>query len=208
MEDKYQTISQNYRIQTKIKECKFIASIANVQSDTAAEEFIEETSAEYADATHNVYAFKVGLGDQAVTRANDDGEPAGSSGPPVLQAIEGAGITNAVIVVTRYFGGEKHGIGGLIRAYGGVARDVIQKAGIEERERYLVVEIAVPYDLVGEVINNLESRKSKIEDIGYNNQGAKIIAALKPSLITTLKEEVVDITSGQAEYKEVEESFI
>ncbi|MCK8825240.1 YigZ family protein [Fuchsiella alkaliacetigena] len=207
MADQYQTVAKNYRIRNKIKKCKFITSIANVNTVEAAEDFIAEVSAEFADATHNVYAFKVGLGDQAVKRANDDGEPAGSSGPPILQAIEGEEITNVAIVVTRYFGGVKHGIGGLIRAYGKCGREVINAAKVIQKKRYLTVGISVPYDDLGQVINDLEGYSAQIKDTVYSNQAAEVIAALQPSIIKKCKEEISEATGGRAQFKKIKENF-
>ena len=207
MADQYQTIAKDYRIRSKIKKCKFITSIANVNNVEVAEDFIAEISAEFADATHNVYAFKVGLGDQAVKRANDDGEPAGSSGPPILQAIEGEGITNVAIVVTRYFGGVKHGIGGLIRAYGNCGREVIKATKVIQKKRYLTVGISISYDDLGQVVNSLEGYSAQIKDTVYNNQGAEVIAALQPSVIKRCKKEISEATGGRARFREIREVF-
>ncbi|SDC64767.1 MULTISPECIES: IMPACT family protein [unclassified Candidatus Frackibacter] len=207
MSDNYKTIAKDYRIQRTIKKCKFITSAANVKSVKEAEDFINKVSEEFADATHNVYAFKIGLGDQAIKRANDDGEPAGSSGPPVLKAIEGEEVINIVIVVTRYFGGVKHGIGGLIRAYGQSGREVIREAGIIEKERYLTIGISVSYDAMGQVINDLSGKQGKVKDTNYTNDGVEIIAAMKPSYLEAFKDRMVEATRGQARFRTIGEEF-
>lgn len=206
--DNYKTIAQNTRIQRKIKKCKFITSIKNVTKVTEAEDFITEISEEFADATHNVYAFKVGLEDEAITRSSDDGEPSGSSGPPALKAIEGRGITNAVVVVTRYFGGVKHGVGGLIRAYGDSVREAIDEAGIVKKIRYIRLAIAVSYDMMGQVINDLEGSQAKVENTEYTNDGVRIIAVMKPSAINSFKARIKEETKGEAEFEELEEVFV
>ncbi len=182
MPDTYKTIAKDLRIENKIKDCKFITSIKRVSSLEEAQGFIREISEEFSDATHNVYAFKVGLGDRAIKGCSDDGEPAGSSGPPSLQAVEGEGVTNVALVVTRYYGGTKHGVGGLIRAYGGEAREVIRGAGIIEKVRYIEISILVSYDNMGGVINDLEGNQGEISNIDYNNEGVVIKAYNKACL--------------------------
>ena len=206
--DSYKTIDQATRIQRKIKKCKFITSIKNVTSVEEAEEFIAKISAEFSDATHNVYAFKVGLEDQAVTRSSDDGEPSGSSGPPALKAIRGEGLTNTVVVVTRYFGGIKHGVGGLIRAYGDSVREAIAAAGVVEKTRYIKLVIKVSYNLMGRVINDLEGSQAQIENTEYTNNGVRIIAVMQPSRIASFKNRISEETKGEAEFKQLEEVFV
>lgn len=207
MQDKYKTIAENYRVQLKIDKCTFVVSAANVQTVKGAEDFIARVAEEFPDVKHNdVYAFRIGLGSNSIEKASDAGEPAGSAGPPLLQAINGAEITNVVIVVTRYFGG-KHGIGGLIRAYGKCGREVIKEAGVIEKERHLTIGIGVPYDSMGKVINDLEGHHGKIKDTKYTNDGAEVIAVMKPSYLEEFKDRITEITGGQAEFRQLEEEF-
>lgn len=207
MKDKYKTIAQDYRVQLKIEKCTFVTSAANVRTIEEVENFIDRIAEEFPDVRHNdVYAFKIGIGENATARASDAGEPAGSAGPPILQAIEGEDITNVVIVVTRYFGG-KHGIGGLIRAYGKCGREVIKEAGVVEKERYLTIGIKVPYDLMGGVINDLEGHQGEIKDTKYANEGVKIIAEMKPSYVEGFKDRITEVTRGQASFQELREEF-
>ncbi|MDD6154727.1 MAG: YigZ family protein [Eubacteriales bacterium] len=120
-----------------IEKSKFIAHAMPVYSREEAEEFIDAIREEYRDATHNVPAFIVGKhGEQKWS--SDDGEPGGSAGAPVLNILESKHIVDAAIVVTRYFGGIKLGVGGLVRAYSGVAEEAVQDAGLAE-----LVEVAV-----------------------------------------------------------------
>ncbi|MGM0368784.1 MAG: IMPACT family protein [Bacillota bacterium] len=202
------TIARDFRIQRKIKKCKFITSIKNVTTVARAEKFIAEISEEFADATHNVYAFKVGLEDEAITRSSDDGEPSGSSGPPALQAIEGEKLTNVAVVVTRYFGGVKHGVGGLIRAYGGSVREVIKEAGIAEKNRYIKLAIEVSYNMMGQVINDLDGSSASVNNTEYSNDGVKIIAVMSPSKIAPFKNRISEETRGEAEFRQLGEEFV
>ncbi len=207
MIDQYQTIAKDIRLETKIKKCKFITSIKNITQVSEAEEFIESISEKFSDATHNVYAFKVGIGDLATTRCSDDGEPAGSSGPPALQAIEGEEITNVAVVITRYFGGIKHGVGGLIRSYGGSVRSAIKEAGVISKVRYVSLGVKVPYDRMGEVINDLEGHQGEVKTVQYHNDNAEVIALMKPSYIEAFKERVTNATRGAVEFVERGEEF-
>ncbi|MEC9489099.1 MAG: YigZ family protein, partial [Halanaerobium sp.] len=163
---------------------------------------------EFPDATHNVSAYKVGWGDGAIKLADDDGEPAGSSGPPVLQAIEGFGVTNTVVVVTRYFGGTKLGIGGLIRAYGQTASLGLEEAGKVEKRKRLTVSIKIDYQGLGAVINLIEGTQGEIIDTKYDNEGAAVHAYITPSFLNKLKKQVRGSTRGRGRVEVIAENFI
>ena len=156
------TPNKKMQIINKVKDSKFYGSISNVSTRDEAENFIEEIKNKFSDATHNVSAFRIGIGDEALEYSDDDGEPAGSSGPPVLEAIKGENLTNAVIVITRYFGGTKLGIGGLIRAYGNTARIAINKSGKKRLLLYYKVTIKGDYNLVGTIMAQVESFSNNI----------------------------------------------
>ena len=121
----------------------FLSHAAPVRTEEEALAFVKARKKEFSDATHNVWAFR--LGADTVARYSDDGEPQGSSGMPTLEAIRHTGATDAVVVVTRYFGGTLLGVGGLIRAYSSAARLALEDAGIITYERYAVLSLAVSY---------------------------------------------------------------
>lgn len=125
----YKTVGGEAEATQTIERSRFIAHVKPVGSREEAEEYIAQIRAAYRDATHNVPAMV--LGDKAqIQWASDDGEPQGTSGAPMVQLMVGEGLTNLVIVVTRYFGGIKLGTGGLVRAYSSSARLAIEAAGI------------------------------------------------------------------------------
>ena len=125
----YKTVRTEASVPQTIERSRFIAHIKPVESREEAEDFIARIRAQYRDATHNVPAMV--LGDKAqIQWASDDGEPQGTSGAPMVQLFTGEGLTNLVIVVTRYFGGIKLGTGGLVRAYSSSAKMAIEAAGI------------------------------------------------------------------------------
>lgn len=115
-------------VETRVKDSRFLAWLAPAQSKAEAETHIAVRSHAFLDATHNCYAFRVGMGAQLLAYANDAHEPAGSAGRPMLQVLEARKLTNIAAVVTRYFGGTKLGIGGLRRAYGGALQAAVAVA--------------------------------------------------------------------------------
>lgn len=125
----YKTINDKATVQQVINKSKFIANIHPVQSREEAEDFFDLIRKEHRLATHNVPAMVIGDKLQ-LQWASDDGEPQGTSGPPILQLLVSEGITNVAVMVTRYFGGIKLGTGGLVRAYTSSAKLVLEEAGI------------------------------------------------------------------------------
>lgn len=125
----YRTISKEACETQIIEKSKFIAHAKPVETREEADKFIGEIKSRYKDATHNVPAMVLGEKCQ-IQWASDDGEPQGTSGAPMVQMLVGEGLTNLVVVVTRYFGGIKLGTGGLVRAYTSSAKLAVEAAGI------------------------------------------------------------------------------
>jgi uncharacterized YigZ family protein len=109
----------------RVVNSRFIATAGPALTVEAAKAFIERIKEEFADATHNVPAYVVGHGATVIAHCSDDGEPSGTAGPPALAVLRGSGLGDAVVVVTRYFGGTKLGTGGLVRAYSDAVRQVL-----------------------------------------------------------------------------------
>ena len=189
--------AKKIEIKNKVKDSKFYGSISAVKSKEEAKTFIKKIKNKYSDATHNVNAYKVGTGDDAIEYADDDGEPAGSSGPPVLKAIKGSDLTNTVIVITRFFGGTKLGIGGLIRAYGNTARMAIKSAGKKRLELIYKLKITGDYNVIGTIMGQIESNNGKIVSTEYNNQGGKVILYIKPDKYKELKDSLIKLTGNK-----------
>jgi uncharacterized YigZ family protein len=125
MSSGYDIPAKIIRIENRVVNSRFIATIGPAHTVEEAKAFIAQIRQEMPDASHHVHAFKVGYGGSVTEGMTDDGEPSGTSGPPVLAVLRGADIGDTVIVVTRYFGGTKLGTGGLVRAYGDAARDAL-----------------------------------------------------------------------------------
>lgn len=136
-----------HRIEHEVSRSRFIATLGNAATVAAAREFIAAIRTEMPDASHHVYAFKVGYGASVTEGLSDDGEPTGTAGPPIMAVLRGADIGDAVLVVTRYFGGTKLGTGGLVRAYGDAARAVIAATPTCEKVERQQLGISIPYSL-------------------------------------------------------------
>jgi uncharacterized YigZ family protein len=191
--------ASNVEIRNKVKDSKFYGSIFSVNDRKEAEKRIAEIKEKYNDATHNVSAYRVESDRQnseLVEYFDDDGEPAGSSGPPVLKAIKGAELVNTVIIVTRYFGGTKLGIGGLIRAYGETARLAVEEAGVDSLKKFYHIEVFSKFEKLGIVLGQLEAFGANISNTEYTNQGGIVIAEIpaetENKLRRVLKEKTAD----------------
>ena len=125
----YYTVAARATHEEKIQRSVFIGHTAPVATEDEARDFIAQIRREHAGATHNCYAYSLGTGDKPLLYYNDHGEPPGTAGRPILNAIRKTGLTNTVVVVTRYYGGKKLGVRGLIDAYHSVALQVLAKAG-------------------------------------------------------------------------------
>lgn len=142
---RYAIPARETRIELKVSNSRFIATIAPVFSVDEAKAFVARIKQEFADASHNVPAFVVGYGNAVTAHCNDDGEPSGTAGRPILAVLQGSGLGDAAIVVTRYFGGTKLGTGGLVRAYGDAARAVLEIAPRAEKVPTHTVMLTLPY---------------------------------------------------------------
>lgn len=139
------------RIEIEVKNSRFIATAGPVFSVEEAKTFIARMKAEFSDASHNVPAFLVGHGAAVTAHCSDDGEPSGTAGRPLLAVLQGSGLGDIVLVVTRYFGGTKLGTGGLVRAYTDAAKAVLDVLPRVEKVPMHTVMTAVPYPLLERV---------------------------------------------------------
>ncbi|MFQ3319408.1 MAG: putative YigZ family protein [Natronomonas sp.] len=155
-DDAYLTLADRARARFTVQGSEFIGHAAPAESVDAAEAFIEEIEAEYADATHNVPAYRV-RADPFREYSSDDGEPSGSAGKPMLSVLQGRELENAVVVVTRYYGGTNLGVGGLVRAYSQATKDALNAAEVIEERPHEQFIATVEYDDSGTLRGILES---------------------------------------------------
>jgi uncharacterized YigZ family protein len=127
---------------------RFIATLAPAFSIDEARAFMKRIRTEFADATHNVPVYIIGGGNTVTEYFSDDGEPSGTSGKPALTVLRGSGLGDAVLIITRYFGGTLLGTGGLVKAYTEAAQSVVNAVGRGQRVPVHVVMVAIPYNLL------------------------------------------------------------
>lgn len=153
--DQYFSIKNIVRTEIKIKASKFIATAASVNTVDEALAFLNKIRSEFYDATHNCFAYQLGW-DCNNFRAADDGEPSGSAGKPILSSIQKFNLSDIIVVVTRYFGGTKLGVGGLVRAYSEAAEAVLNLSESRVIHRTKSVKINCQYEeisIVKRIIN-------------------------------------------------------
>lgn len=203
----YKTVRAEASCPQTIEKSRFIAHVKPVESREEAEEFIAGIRAEYRDATHNVPAMV--LGDKAqIQWASDDGEPQGTSGAPMVQLMTGEGLTNLVIVVTRYFGGIKLGTGGLVRAYSSSARLAIDAAGICSVCSVCSMKVRIEYTFLDRIMKmgaeDLTSPGAFVID--GSDYGEKVVLSLlcQEEDADQVRAALANLTSGTAEILEEE----
>ncbi|EEE49867.1 MULTISPECIES: YigZ family protein [Staphylococcus] len=172
------TIKEEHQIENVINKSRFIAHIRPVQNEEEAKAFINEIKSSHKDATHNCSAYTVGP-EMNIQKANDDGEPSGTAGVPMLEILKKLEIHDACVVVTRYFGGIKLGGGGLIRAYSGAVRDVIYDIGRVELREAVPVTVTISYDLTGKFEYELASTPYMLRNQFYTDKVSYQIDVVK-----------------------------
>lgn len=155
LNDTYRSIKKASEGLFKDNGSRFIAMAYPVESEAEVKEIVASLKKEYHDARHHCYAYRIGLkGD--VWRANDDGEPSGSAGRPILGQIDSAGLSDILVVVVRYFGGIKLGIPGLIRAYKSSTADALEAAEVVEKIAGEWMRLDFPYDKLPSVMKTVK----------------------------------------------------
>ena len=204
----YRTIRKEACETQIIEKSKFIAHAKPVETREDADKFIGEIKSRYKDATHNVPA--IVLGDKMqIQWASDDGEPQGTSGAPMVQMLVKEGITNVVIVVTRYFGGIKLGTGGLVRAYTSSAKLGLEAAGLCDVEEMMVLTCEVEYSHLSK-IQNLAGESGAvfaIEDIRYTDVVTLDLSCL-PEDTEAVESLLANLTAGRCIVKERQSQLV
>ncbi len=179
--------------QVDIRRSRFLARAAPVSSTDEALAFIDEASP--ADANHNCWAWRIGQN----YRFNDDGEPSGSAGKPILAAIDGQDLDGVVAVVTRWFGGIKLGVGGLIRAYGGTAAECMRRG-----ERIAIIPttelvLECGYADLPLIKARLQPMQADIRHEDFDAHGVRVRLSLPDEHVDTLRQLVADVTRGRGQ---------
>ncbi len=192
----YKTILNTAEAEFEEKKSRFIANVRPVTCEEEALEFIEAMRSKYWNATHNVYAYSIN-NETLVQRYSDDGEPSGTAGMPTLEVIKRMGLQDAVVVVTRYFGGTLLGASGLIRAYSKSASLGLEAAEIVTRKLCYNLEIIIEYTIFGRLQNMLISNNNIIKEIRYE-QDVELCVLIEVGNEEKLMKDIVEVSNGRA----------
>lgn len=200
---RYPVPAAHHRIEQSIDRSRFICTIARVESVADAQQFIRDISAEFADATHNCWAYVVGApGSTDRIGMSDDGELHGTAGRPMLTVLSHCGVGEIAAVVTRYYGGVKLGTGGLVKAYGGAVQEALHTMPRTERVDAVRVRFAVPYAIVGAVQQLLPTVDAEIEVQDFAEE-ARFVVRLPQAHQTRLNDALGNLTRGQTSLVEI-----
>lgn len=194
-EENFLTIKNNGEHEIVIKKSKFITNLARTNNKEEAEEFIEKISKKYRDATHNTFAYTLGLKDDQV-KASDNGEPSGTAGVPELKALQLMNLKNVTAVVTRYFGGIKLGAGGLIRAYSNSVTEAVQAIGVVKRVLQTELIISIEYPQLDKLNYHLSQEDITIADTEYGT-GVKVKVFVDEAEVENVKNSIINLLNGQ-----------
>ena len=182
------------------RKSQFIGYIAPVSTEEEALAFLAEVRAKNRDARHNCFAYILKNG---VKRASDDGEPQGTAGVPIMEVVEREGLTDVIVVVTRYFGGILLGAGGLVRAYAHAAKLAVDAAQRKVMSPAVLVEMQMDYNQYGRINNVLSKYTAIVQDTAFTDMVTMRILFIERD-VETFRAELTEMTAATVEAVEVE----
>jgi len=203
----YLTIRAAGSHEIEIKKSRFICHLARVTDEEEAQAFVAAIRKQYWDARHNCTAFVVG-DDQRRERSNDDGEPGGTAGVPMLEVLRRRGITDTVAVVTRYFGGIKLGAGGLVRAYGSAVSEALDAVGLLERRPVALLAVSTDHTRAGRLENDLRAAGYAVNGLDYQPDGVRIEVGVPEPEVTDFHAWLAEATGGAAQAVAAGRTFV
>jgi len=202
----YPVPAQTHHEEIQRKNSRFIAHLDHATSREEAEGFITKITETYPDATHHVPAYIIGHGASKITHANDDGEPSGTAGHPALSVLEGSGLGDVVLVITRYFGGTKLGTGGLVRAYSDAARAVIDSVNRAYHIRAHIIHLDIPYPLYDTLSRSIQNHRGQVIQESFTDR-VQIKIKIPASSYQKFREQCLNISSGAVEPQILKENI-
>ena len=190
----YKTVKKDAFAETEIKKSRFLAHIAEVRSEEEAEALIKETKKKYYDASHSCSAYILNS-DKGIRHSSDDGEPSGTAGKPILDVISGTGLSNVIVIVTRYFGGTELGTGGLVRAYSGATAEVLKNSEIVEVTDAKLTEFVIDYGLLPKLQHICMELGIIIYETEYFEK-VKISVLITKEISGKFYKELIEMTAG------------
>ena len=203
--DEFRTVQKEAQAKLIEKKSKFIAYVRPVSAEEEALALISEMRTRHFDASHNVYAYAIR--DNNIQRYSDDGEPSGTAGMPVLEAIKNEKLTNIAVVVTRYFGGTLLGTGGLVRAYGAVARLGITEAEPITQTLCDIYSVKCEYGMLGKLQYDINGAGYNIEGIDYT-EDASIRVFVKVGMESEFESLTANSSLGQAIITKIAQKYV
>lgn len=191
----YKTTAENGTASYEIQKSRFIAYTSHVETEAEARDFVTAIKKKHFDARHNCSAWVLGA-DSSQQKSNDDGEPGGTAGNPILEAIKQHGLTNVVVVVTRYFGGIKLGAGGLIRAYSHTASLGLEATPCLEVKPFCLMEAEMDYSLLGTVENWIRNEELRTGETAYLDK-VTVRLLVEPADCEAISTELTNLTAAQ-----------
>ena len=192
---KFITIKEDSYDEFVEKKSTFITHLVRVTSEEEAREFIQKMKKKHYDATHVCSCYVVGDNNE-ITRANDDGEPSGTAGAPMLDVLVKNEIKNVCATVIRYFGGTKLGTGGLVRAYGGGVINALKNATLVERKDALEIRLELDYSLNGKIEYEIEKTNFIVNNLEYTDKIIYTIYVMEEDY-DSFQSWIANLTNGQ-----------
>ena len=193
----YLTIGRDGFAEIVESRSRFRCTVARVSDEQGARAVIDQVRRQHWDARHHCTAMILGP-ERALESSNDDGEPSGTGGPPLLEILRGRELTDVVAVVSRWFGGVLLGTGGLARAYAGATRAALDEVGVVERVLQDLCEVEVDIAEVGRLEHDLRSRGARVLGVEYTGE-ASLRFAIPPRARGVAEEIIAELTSGRAQ---------
>lgn len=191
----YKTTASDGTASYEIQKSRFIAYTRHAETEEEARAFVAAIKKKHFDARHNCSAWVLGA-DSSQQKSNDDGEPGGTAGNPILEAIKNHGLTNVAVVVTRYFGGIKLGAGGLIRAYSHTASLGLEATPCLEVKPFCLIEAEMDYGLLGTVENWIRTEQLRTGETSYLDKVTVRLLA-EPADCDAVSTELTNLTAAQ-----------
>ncbi|ADU31875.1 YigZ family protein [Evansella cellulosilytica] len=202
----YLTVAGFGEHEITIQRSRFIAYVDRVHTEEEAQAFIEKIKKQHWNATHNCSAYMIGEHDQ-IQKANDDGEPSGTAGVPILEVLKQMKLKDTVVVITRYYGGVKLGAGGLIRAYSTSTSEGIKATGVVERKLTQKYKITIDYHHLGKVENEIRSSSFILDQIQYLEK-VQVEAFVMTGEESMFEEWITNLTNGQAIIEQTDVQYL
>ena len=194
--EKLKTIKRECSVEFEEKKSKFIASVKPVFSKEEAEEYINYIKSLHPNATHNCSAYKINNKGLEFFKVDDDGEPSGTAGAPMLDVLVKNNIKNVCATVIRYYGGTKLGTGGLVRAYGGGVINALKNATLVERKDAFEIKLEIDYSLNGKIEYEIDKTNFIVNNIDYTDKLIYTIYVMQEDY-SNFETWIANLTNGQ-----------